>query len=339
MKATIIGNSGWGKSILFQVLLNDFNYHQEHDGAKIATIQILDERMNWLLSVFKPQKYKYPEITIIDAGHGLNLSSPHILESDLLLICVRFFSKDKIRISELEKIFLDLIKRDEAIVEKRLETLESEIKKKHEEELLREKEFLIKINQILKDGKFLNKEKFSPLELKLLLGFQLLTLKKMLVVLNYDQDFENELYNEITDYLKEKGIKFARIASELELELKSLSKEERDTYRKEFNIEEGERENLLKKILEAMDLITFYTTAGKEVRAWLIEKNTSVLQAAGKIHSDMERGFIKAEVISFEDFKNCEGLLPKAKEKGLLRLEGKDYLVKDGDVVYIRFKV
>lgn len=339
MKVSLFGKSGGGKSTLFDLLRGSHSFHQEGVGARVAIVELPDQRLRWLITNLSPKKFKFPELTFIDPGPGCNFSSPHLLESDFILLVINFFSEGKKAVSILEEIFMKMKERDLGIIEKRLHSLEVDIKKRHLEHLLREKEILEKMKNIIAFTLMLNENLFQKEEMKFLSSFQFLTLKKILIVINYDLNFEQELYKMLISFLKGKGLEFVKIASKFELEILNLPETEREIYRKEFGIPQGEVELLLRKILQIAGIITFYTTARDEVRAWLIKKGTSIIEASGKIHSDIARGFIKAEVISFQDFQKCNASVAKAREAGLLRLEGKDYLVQDGDIIYVRFKV
>jgi hypothetical protein len=330
MKIALIGESGTGKSSLFEILTEEKPYQELPQGGKLATISIPDSRLETLVVKLNPKKYKPVEVSIIDPGVGLRLNSPNIMDAEVLVVIVK---KDEEVKTLIEKIFI----RDREVVDKKLSNLEGEFKKRHNDEQL-EKEFSVfkKAKELLEQKQFLFRQQFSLQEVKFLSGVQPLTLKSIYVVVNQE---EKEIADDICSYLDAIGIGYQKFSISLYREIYQLPSSERKIYYQEYNLDENGLQNLLKSIYSSSGYITFYTIVHDEIRAWPLKKGENILTAAGKIHTDMARGFIRAEVVSFDDFCQCEFLLPKAKENGVLRLESKEYVVQEGDIVYIRFKV
>ena len=330
MKIAFIGESGSGKSSLFELFTSGKRYQELPQGGKLATVSIPDERLAALVAKLNPRKYRPVEVTVVDPGPGLKLNSPNIVDAEVLVLIVT-------REEEIEKLIDKIFTRDRDVVDKRLSNLEEELKKRHNDEQLQD-EFAAfkKAQELLIQNQFLYQRTFSSQEVKFLSSMQPLSLKSIYVVINREG---REVDDNIHSYLKEMGIRYQKFSIFLHKEIHQLLPEERSVYYREYNLDEKEVENLLKSIYSASGYITFYTVVNEEVRAWMLRKGEDIITAAGKIHSDMARGFIKAEVISFGDFSQCDFSLPQAREKGILRLESKEYIVQDGDVVYIRFKV
>ena len=331
MKIAFIGKSGAGKSCLFELITKNSDYRELPQGGKLAAISVPDERLNALVSALKPKRCRSVEAQIVDPGPGLRLNSPNIVDSDILVVISKGSALDIKEV--IDKIFA----RDEEIVDKKLRTLEQEMKKRHGQEDL-EVEFAVfkKVKQLLSHKNFLSSGDFSSQEIKIIHNIQPLSLKKIYVVINQE---EKEMSNEVVNFLKEMDLQYQVFSVSLHYEIAQLPPREQELYYQEYNLDEKQVENILQSIYSASGYITFYTVVNEEVRAWPLRKGEDILTAAGKIHTDMARGFIRAEVISFDDFSQCDFSLPQAREKGILRLESKEYIVQDGDVVYIRFKV
>jgi len=331
MKIAFIGKSGAGKSCLFELITKNSDYRELPQRGKLAAISVPDERLNALVSALKPKRCRSVEAQIVDPGPGLRLNSPNIVDSDILVVISKGSALDIKEV--IDKIFA----RDEEIVDKKLMTLEQEMKKRHGQEDL-EVEFTVfkKVKQLLSHRNFLSSADFSSQGIKIIHNIQPLSLKKIYVVINQEA---KEMSNEVVNFLKEMGLQYQVFSVSLHYEIAQLPPREQELYYQEYNLDEKQVENLLKSIYSASGYITFYTVVNEEVRAWPLRKGEDILTAAGKIHTDMARGFIRAEVISFDDFSQCDFSLPQAREKGILRLESKEYIVQDGDVVYIRFKV
>ncbi len=337
MQTAIFGFSASGKTELFQALTMGQNPTRDR-----AMVKVPEPRLQPLAQLFKPARITPAEIAFLDlpgAGGRSQGLGQRILNAvrpcDCLLAVLDCFSGLQDPQSQLQNICTDLIISDLAVAEKRLERIELEKKKSKdllqpgEEELLKQAAALLEQEKPLRSQPQLAQAK----ELK---GFCFLSAKPILYVWNMREDkFDGQKKPEFPGL----GEGHVQASARLERELAELLKEED---RQEFLQELGLLESALDRIISAsyrlLNLITFLTAGPKEVRAWTVPQGATALQAAGVIHSDLEKGFIRAEVLSWADFKRC-GSFKQAKEKGLLRLEGKDYQVQDGDIITFRFNV
>ena len=299
MKVAIIGNHFVGKTTLFKILTNS--------ASSEGNLILYDKRLEEIANIIKPKKITYAYIEIYDNPKDLNLF-------DLLIIVVRG-KKD------LEDLKFKLILSDLKIVEKRIENLK---KRGNNKEL----ELFEKLKNYLEQEQFLCSIKLEQDEEFVLRGINFITRKPFIIVYNVFEGEEIEKLSE-SDY----------IISNLKLqeETKHLNFEEQLEFLKLYGFEPI-NEILINKIKEKLDIILFFTAGEKEVRSWILKNGKTIKEAAGKIHSDLEKGFVRAEVIHFEEFMKIKDL-KLAKEKGLIRIEGKDYIVKDGDIVYIRASI
>jgi len=299
MKVAIIGNRFVGKTTLFRILTNS--------ASDEGILTLYDKRLEEIANIIKPKKITHAYIEIYDNPKDLNLF-------DLLIIVVRG-KKD------LEDLKFKLILSDLKIVEKRIENLK---KRGNNKEL----ELFEKLKNYLEQEQFLCSIKLEQDEELVLRGISFITTKPFIIVYNVFEGEEIEKLSE-SDY----------IISNLKLqeETKHLNFEEQLEFLKLYGFEPI-NEILINKIKEKLDIILFFTAGEKEVRSWILKNGKTIKEAAGKIHSDLEKGFVRAEVIHFEEFMKIKDL-KLAKEKGLVRIEGKDYIVKDGDIVYIRASI
>ena len=240
---------------------------------------------------------------------------------------------------DLELVFSDL-----ALLERRLERIEDSLKGAKQPErqgLLREQELLMKIRDDLGKDVPLRELRLTADEARTITGYQLLTAKPLLVVVNIGEDQLPEaesLEAQLGSRHNRPKSRIITLCGEVEMELAQLDDSTAEELRTGFEIKESGVDRVLKLSYDLLGLISFFTIASAEVKAWSIQRGTDALRAAGKIHTDMERGFIRAEVISYDDLKKC-GSLPEARKKGLLRLEGKNYIVQDGDVITFLFNI
>jgi ribosome-binding ATPase len=299
MKVAIIGNHFVGKTTLFRILTNSVS----SEGNLI----LYDKRLEEIANIIKPKKITYAYIEIQDNPNDLNLF-------DLLIFVIR-------NKKDLEDLKFKLILSDLKIVEKRIENLK---KRGNNKEL----ELFEKLKHYLEQEQFLCSIKLEQDEEFMLRGINFITRKPFIIVYNVFEGEEMEKLSE-SDY----------IISNLKLqeETKHLNFEEQLEFLKLYGFEPI-NEILINKIKEKLDIILFFTAGEKEVRSWILKNGKTIKEAAGKIHSDLEKGFVRAEVIHFEEFMKIKDL-KLAKEKGLIRIEGKDYIVKDGDIVYIRASI
>jgi len=299
MKVAIIGNNFVGKTTLFKILTNS--------TSSKGNLILYDKRLEEISNIIKPKKITHAYIEIYDNPKDLNLF-------DLLILVIR-------NKKDLDDLKFKLILSDLKIVEKRIENVRKKGNNK-------EAELFEKLKNHLENEQFLCSIKLEQNEVFMLRGISFITTKPFIIVYNVFEGEEIEKLNE-EDY----------IISNLKLqeETKHLSFEEQLEFLKLYGFEPI-NEILINKIRQKLDIILFFTAGEKEVRSWILKNGKTVKEAAGKIHSDLEKGFVRAEVIHFEDFMKMKDM-KLAKEKGLLRIEGKDYIVKDGDIIYIRASI
>ncbi|MFN7170780.1 MAG: DUF933 domain-containing protein, partial [Candidatus Omnitrophota bacterium] len=239
-------------------------------------------------------------------------------------------------LQDIKYIEEGLILRDREIVQKRMEKIEQEMKKGRKEG---EAEYLVlrKLHQFLEDKKALRDMQLPPAEEKLFHGFKFLSQKPIFFVLNLDERMGIKEVERVKEIITPEKNNFIITSLRLEKDLLEMDECVRADFLESFGFRDSLRERFLSACLNYLGLVTFFTVKGEEARAWLIDKNTPALKAAGKIHSDIERGFIKAEVVNYKDFLNVGSSLGEARKMGVLRMEAKEYIVQDGDIIDFRF--
>ncbi|MBC7360759.1 MAG: redox-regulated ATPase YchF [Candidatus Aminicenantes bacterium] len=356
MVIALFGYAGSGKTSLFEILSQKKIevHHQSSDfrhEIPRTICQVPDTRLDKLSSLY-PEKKKvlvhleiddFPGISGGEISTSLYLSQ--LRKADGLVHVVRGFKnpalphpRGKINpASDINSMTEELILSDLVMVTGRLEKLEKDLKKIKDLEAGKEKELLEKLKPLLEQGQLIRNFPLTPSEEKMLRGFCFLSMKPILQMINLDEkdlaylDHPKELYPAI-----DPEVPVLAFCGKIEKEIMDLEDEDRTLFMSTYGLEEPTPPRFFRKIFEVMDLINFYTIGKDEIRAWVIKKNTPAVKAAGEIHSDIEKGFIRAEVIPFDEFIKY-GSWQKAKEAGALRLEGKDYLVQDGDIIYFRF--
>lgn len=316
-------------------------------------VKITDQKIVTLGKIYNSQKVTLPEIEYVDLVGSLEHekksegeASAVLKEMDELAVVIGYYQtglglKAVNPKNDFQNIQNDLILMDLMIVEKRWEKSRKQTKAGSTPEEQKESELIKKCQQALEKEIPLRNMNFSPEEEKALRGFSFLSLKPILIILNIAEKELNqiqELEQQYTESSAQKKIKTQAICAKLEEELSVLEENERKTFMQELGISQSATKRLVEASYNLMDLITFYTANEKEVKAWLVPKGCKALKAAGTVHSDMEKGFIKAEIIAADKLIEL-GSLHHAKEKGQLKLEGKDYIVQDKDLIFFRFNI
>ncbi len=362
MKAGIIGLPLCGKTTLFNVLTKrnvQTGGYGVSSEPNIGIVKVLDERVDMLSKIFEPKKTTYASVEYVDVA-GLTKGSvqdeglgsqllAHIRNVDVIIHVVRTFISDSIPfpdgginpLQDIETINLELILSDLGIVEKRIERLHIDIQKRGEKEKETELHLMERLRESLENEIPIRDVELTDDERRILRGYQFLTERPMLVVLNIGEDEigDTEKYQDIRLKYEAQGIPVVELSAEIESEIEQLEDEDDvRAFMEDIGIKELGLTKLIRVSYELLGLISFFTVIKGEVRAWTVPKNTKAVHAAGVIHSDMERGFIRAEVIHYDEFMKY-GSLAEAKQHGAVRVEGKDYLVQDGDIISVRFNV
>lgn len=333
MKVAIIGSLDSGKDDLFSILSEG---KVSKVGAElVGVVNVPDERVDKLSEFFKPKKTTFAQINFISPEFGKTLPIEELRTADEIVYVVKCYGAFKgEEIDPIKTLSdLDLVIRlnDLEIIERYITKHEKDSKAEREVKLLKEIKKAIEENSEIDDEKILKDA--------ILRGFSLISIKPKLVVLNVSEEMigKDGLMNNFKKNFS--NYKFIDICVSIEKELLSLDLRERSEIFEAYGIVESGLKVFIKSSYELLNLITFFTVGSDEVKAWTLNKGSTVYEAAGKIHSDIQKGFIRAEVINYEEFLPLQFSFKDAKEKGLLRLEGKDYIVRDGDVVHIRFNV
>jgi GTP-binding protein YchF len=358
MQIGIVGLPFSGKTTLFQTItkthidpavLTKAESHQ-------AVIKVPDERLNTLTGIFNPKKEVNATIEVIDVvglkkgDSGSTQFTSNFLgkvkTNDALIQVVRLFENDAVphpdntinMMRDIDSFETEFIISDMEIVEKRLASIKKQIMKTSDDGLKREVPVLEKCNKILQNEKPLREANLNSNELKLLRSYQLLSAKPMLIAINLDENQIEDTDKYLNELVKKKlgpNTKALSFFGQIEMEMSELSDEETSVFMKEYGIKESALNSLIRESYNLLGLHSFFTVGEDECRAWTIKKGMNAQEAAGEIHTDFFKKFIRAEVVHYNDFI-ADGSFAKAKENGHWRLEGKEYTVQDGDIISVR---
>ena len=364
LKCGIVGLPLSGKSTVFNVITRAGAEVKPYASGKTepnrALVNVPDARFDRLVEIFKPRSEKPADVEFVDlaglsrdAGKGAGLGNSFlsfVAESEALLHVVRVFKNDSVPhpensidpLRDWHIVEAELIYRDLGVISNRLSRLdEKKAKKKLTPQEAQELDLLKELEAHLLDEKPLREFPLTEEQKRALSGFAFLTLKPELVVLNLDDTQTGDVAElaPLEAEMAAKGLKSVKVYGATEMELEQLDESDREEFMKDLAISEPGRDRLIHEAYKLLGLISFFTSGQDEVRAWTLRDGSTAVDAAGTIHSDLARGFIRAQVVAYDDFIANGASIAACRDKGVLRLEGKEYIVKDGDMIEIRFNV
>jgi len=343
LKVGLIGHQGSGKTTIFNALtgLGAETGQGEKMETRLGVTKVPDARVDRLAEIFKPKKTTYAEIRFTDfpAQQGKEKLQANaallaqMRDVDAMALVLGDFDGASEPMKELKDLLAEMLLADLVVVENRLAKLKKEKGKE------REGEMLARCLKTLESEESLRSMSFTPDEETLLVGFGFLSRKSVIALFNVAEERAGkelpDAYRTELEALKIPGL---ALSAKVEMEVAQLEEKDRQAFLAELGIQEPARDRFIRASYQLLDLVSFFTSGEDEVKAWTIGQGTTARKAAGKIHSDIERGFIRAEVVAYDDFVRY-GSDAKCREAGKLRLEGKDYAVQDGDIIHFRFNV
>jgi hypothetical protein len=356
LKMGIVGLAQVGKTTLFRILTHAHGSGLEshRPEAHIGVVRVPDARVERLGEIYKPKKLVHATVEYVDTPGSIvdlvrsGAQAAALKEMDALAHVVRAFQDDRVPHAarsvdakhDVESVELELILSDLAVIEKRIERLEKDLKKQKNPALEKELHVLEKSKAALEKQTPLRELELGAEEERLIRGFTFLSAKPMLYVLNLGEK-DSARADAAEEFAAAAGLRqrpkteVAAVCGSIEAELAELDNAEAAEFLESYGLKESGTERVIQASYRLLGLITFFTTDGNECRAWAVPAGTTAVEAAGAIHTDLQKGFIRAEVVLFDDLA-AAGTMPEARTRGLVKLEGRDYVLRDGEVVHIR---
>ena len=354
MDIGIVGLAASGKTTLFELMTASRSDTARRDTTTVGIARVPDSRLERLSAMFRPEKttpaaIRYQDVPGLPEEHRAELNFPELRTADVLMIVLRAFESDVVPhplqtidpLRDLVRIEEEFLIQDLVQVERRMERLAKDLGKRKDPVLSAEQATLERCRECLEAERPLRTGEFTDDELKRLRGFTFLSLKPALVVVNLDEsDPASDPFSDPswTEWLARPRMGFTRACATLENELAELAGDDAAAFMDDLGLDDRALDRIIQESYRLLGLISFFTVGEDECRAWSIPAGTTAVDAGGVIHSDIQRGFIRAEVVDFEELI-ASGSLATCRQRGTLRLEGKNYVVRDGEIVHFRFNV